>query len=103
MAVMRIVLAFGLCLTLTTTAGWGQTPDQSPSGWFRVSMEPTIGQLVVDAVLIVAVAIVLGWVDAGRRPDVLRHHRALTCGRTKPVAAKPTRDRQRPILGRKTA
>ena len=61
---MRIVFASGLCLALTTTAGWGQTPDQSPSGWFRVSMEPTIGQLVVDAVLIVAVAIVLGW---GRR------------------------------------
>ena len=100
---MRIVLAFGLCLTLTTTAGWGQTPDQSPSGWFRGSMEPTVGQLVVDAVLIVIVMIVLGWVDARRRPDVLRRHRALTIRPDRPSAAKPAQDRHRPMLGRKTA
>jgi len=37
---MRVFLAFGLALVLMTTAAWGQSHDQSPNGWFRVSWEP---------------------------------------------------------------
>lgn len=77
---MGIALAFRLCLALDD-GGWGQTSGQSPTGSFRVSMEPTVGQLVVDAVLIVVVTIVLGWVDASVGPTSCVQ-RAPACGRT---------------------
>lgn len=42
---MRVFLAFGLAFVIVTTAAWGQNPDQSSNGWFRVSWQPRPGAL----------------------------------------------------------
>lgn len=42
---VRIALALGIVLGLTTSAGWGQTATPPPSGWFRASWQPRPGDL----------------------------------------------------------
>ena len=43
--VMRILLALGLLLALTTSAVWAQTPAGPTDGWFHVSWQPRPGDL----------------------------------------------------------